>query len=370
MVCLRIPGSICASKDAYVLHDGTMCRQQSPQPGPLVQGTSNNRIGDWSDGEKLLEAARMATPHLPAEMQQQFAALFKPEALAITGVALAAWAASHYFGIGEIIDALLLIVGVALLGWQVVTAAEELWSYFIEAQDAQSQEDLDVAARHLAKAVTIIGVAVFTALLLKKAGKGKGGAAQTAEEAALAEQALVRTLLERVLGSTKNVGTLPKKNVEEAVRFFRSAKQPLSEEQMVNYLRGMDLHKPVQIIEIEAGTVLAQNVSRGDILTKGKDAAAGQWFTRSGVSIDKLGLAKGNRDYVLYKVTEKVRVLKSKAAGINDSWTRGRTSTVNAPSPSAAGGKTTPAEMVGGGGEQYFILRDAGGRVPVTPVTP
>jgi hypothetical protein len=124
-------------------------------------------------------------------MRAQFAALFSPTNLAITGGVLAAWAASHAVGVGEAADIVLLIAGIATVGWQAVRAAHDIWDFVTIAANARSEDDLERAATHLASAVVILGVTAFVALIVKAGGKlfgrgAPGARAATADGEALA----------------------------------------------------------------------------------------------------------------------------------------------------------------------------------------
>ena len=105
-------------------------------------------------------------------MRAEFAALVTPTALGIMAGTLAVWGASQFFGIGEIIDAILVVVGAIFLGKQIFDVAAELLDVINITRNATTQSDLDQAASHLAKVVAMIGVAALVALLMKGAGKG------------------------------------------------------------------------------------------------------------------------------------------------------------------------------------------------------
>jgi len=121
---------------------------------------------------------RRTAPKLPGSMQQEFLALLHPKSLAIMAGTLVIWAGSHAIGAGEAIDLVLLGVGVYFLGMAVFDVAENLGDFLILASSAVDENDLDEAASHLAKAISIMGVAAFVALLAKVArsrvGRKKG----------------------------------------------------------------------------------------------------------------------------------------------------------------------------------------------------
>lgn len=177
----RTPGPLCQVEKPLLVTDGTMCLAPSPRPGPL--GGPDNGIAGWDVGHKLLEAARRTTAKLPAEMRQQFAALFAPQNLAITAGVLTVWGASHAVGVGEAADLGLLVVGVATIGRQALQAAGDIWDYVKIAATARCDADLDRAADHLARAVVTIGVAAFIALIMKAGARLLGRAAVSARTA-------------------------------------------------------------------------------------------------------------------------------------------------------------------------------------------
>src|SRR5204863_7932356 len=107
------PGPMCRSRQAIDVDDGTLCLIESSPPRPV--GTDGDGVAQWSMERKLLEAARRVTPKLPPKMRAQFASLFSGTNLAITGGVLTLWGASHLIGVGEVVDAGLVVVGTILL---------------------------------------------------------------------------------------------------------------------------------------------------------------------------------------------------------------------------------------------------------------
>lgn len=94
--------------------------------------------------------------------------MLKPETFAFIGATLALWAAgSHFFGIGEIVDAVLLIIGMVTIGFAVFEGSSEFYEFTHGAMDATSDADLDVAAQHFARSVTLLGIATVQALLMR-----------------------------------------------------------------------------------------------------------------------------------------------------------------------------------------------------------
>lgn len=74
------------------------------------------------------------------------AGLLSPESVAIIAGTMALWAGSHLFGVGEIIDLLLLAVGGLVLGRSIWGVAEDLWEFARLSINGSSESDLDQAA--------------------------------------------------------------------------------------------------------------------------------------------------------------------------------------------------------------------------------
>jgi hypothetical protein len=129
--------------------------------------------------DKIGEAIRRSLPMLPAEARQQVQAMLSPESLAIVAGTLIVWAGSHFFGVGEIIDIILLVVGFASLGLSVLSGAQELYHFATMAVSARTGADLDRAARHFAMAVNILGISVISAVLLRRSARASGAGSGT-----------------------------------------------------------------------------------------------------------------------------------------------------------------------------------------------
>ncbi len=80
---------------------------------------------------------------------------------------LVAWIVSHLFAIGEIFDIILLVAGVAAIGYSIFTGMDHLYLFATGAYNARSLPDLDAAADHFAKAVGILGIQAVLAVLFR-----------------------------------------------------------------------------------------------------------------------------------------------------------------------------------------------------------
>jgi hypothetical protein len=181
---------MCQIDRPVCIDDDTMCRTATPSPAPT--GAGSGLVTHWDVRTKLLEAARRAAPKLPAESCGQFAALFSSVNIRITGGVLAFWGASHFFGVGEAADVVLLGVGVVAIGGQAFVAARDLQDYLSIAAGAQTEADLDRAASHLAQAVVTIGVTAFIALVMKAGSRFVGRGGLSGRAATASGEAIVR----------------------------------------------------------------------------------------------------------------------------------------------------------------------------------
>src|ERR1039457_1298432 len=82
-------------------------------------------VGSMSLNDKLLEAIQRSEKYMPAEAWLQVRQLTSPEAISVMATVTVAWAISHFFGVGEIADAVLLVVGGVALGASAIEAGKE-----------------------------------------------------------------------------------------------------------------------------------------------------------------------------------------------------------------------------------------------------
>lgn len=168
----RVPGPV-RTYGVCRVDGGTSARADMPTPTAVGRVESVARM---SLEDRFREVLFLTKDKLPGEMQEEFLKLLAPQSLAMMVVVLAAWAGSHYIGIGFIADAVMLVGGLALLGWQIFTAADDFVKFIDTTYSARTRADLDTAANHLAEFIAVVGVAIFM-LLLAKGVKGARGAA-------------------------------------------------------------------------------------------------------------------------------------------------------------------------------------------------
>ncbi|MBI3683377.1 MAG: hypothetical protein HY235_23635 [Acidobacteria bacterium] len=105
-------------------------------------------------------ALERSLPLMPGDAAAVIKSMLTPASIAIMVGTLVVWAGSHFFGIGEIVDAILLLVGFVAIGFSVVDLAGRLYKFGDKSLNAATDQDLDKAARHFARAVSIAGVTV------------------------------------------------------------------------------------------------------------------------------------------------------------------------------------------------------------------
>jgi hypothetical protein len=140
------------------------------EQGPELMSATTS-IARMSSADKIGEGIRRSLPHIPAGARAMVESMLKPQTLVIITGTLVVWAGSHAFGIGEIVDVILLGVGVVTLGFAVFEGAGALYDFVTGAISARTSKDLDQAGKHFARAVTLLGVSTIQALLLRGQGR-------------------------------------------------------------------------------------------------------------------------------------------------------------------------------------------------------
>jgi len=112
--------------------------------------------------------------------------LTKPVVLIAIGVLLVAWLASHYFGVGFVIDAALLYITYALIGWTAFTFLSSMIKWLYSVYKADSLDDLEACAEKFADILATLSLEVLlimSGFALAKIAKKAQGAAKGAKQA-------------------------------------------------------------------------------------------------------------------------------------------------------------------------------------------
>ena len=139
---------------------------------------------------------------------------------------------------------------------------------------------------------------------------------------------------------------VPRKNVRTALAFFCQAMPALSTSMAANFLRAMDLSRPVfDRLLSPADRVVAFRV--------GNESPFKLFYTRAGASAFSSGINPNGRSIVRFAVRGTARALESYTSGTVDVWT---IPAEDQPLTFAARANRSGV-MVGGGGTQLLIPR-------------
>jgi hypothetical protein len=145
-----------------------------PQPVSGVvpnSGACADAVAQMSNMEKLRRTFEYAVSldTLSIEAKRALMEMVAPENLKISAMILAGWALAHFFGVGEVVDAILVGITLANLGPQGIQGLADLVEFGYDVINAKCDFDLRRASEKLARAFVILGVEVVQALLKGKA---------------------------------------------------------------------------------------------------------------------------------------------------------------------------------------------------------
>ena len=314
----RVPGPI-RNYDVCMIDEGTLTRTRLPRPSDRAESVVQMALNDRF--EKVLY---LTVPKLPGEIREEFAAILTPATVAITVGVLAAWAASHYFGVGFIVDIILIVGGIILVGWQVLSAATDLYDCIQITWSAKSTADLDRAATHLADFIAVVGVTVFMALI------AKGAKGQVSKLSQLTKS---RAHYMKVLGwSQKPDGVLRK--LDEAIDFFsrngneiRQFEGGLKQNVMDGYIKGIDFSENVVVKTLtpsaNVNSIYGSSNQKLKIIQY-TDQFQSNFYTVPGTSAGKLAIPKfDEKKFRVYEVVSDVEVLITKTAPMSKNLSGG-----------------------------------------------
>lgn len=128
-------------------------------------------VATMSNTDRLAEVLRRSKKNFGPDIGQMIDQLLSPANLAIMAGTLVLWAGSHFVGIGEIIDVILLMVGAFAIGWSIVDVAKDLATFADCTINAKIENDLEKAAQAFSHAIVLAGITVIMALLLRRSVK-------------------------------------------------------------------------------------------------------------------------------------------------------------------------------------------------------
>ncbi len=128
-------------------------------------------VAAMSTTDRLAEVLQRSKKNLGPDAAKAIDSLLSPTNLAIMAGMLVAWAGSHFFGVGEIVDVLLLVVGAFAIGWSITDVASDLYEFADRTINGTSEADLERAAQAFSHAVVLAGITVIMAILLRRSVK-------------------------------------------------------------------------------------------------------------------------------------------------------------------------------------------------------
>ncbi len=310
-------------------------KTSSASPVPVAalvpQQEKTPPVSDWSLKRRFEEVLRLSPSHMPGELAAQFRGMLTPVNIGILVGTLTAWAVSHAFGVGEIADIVLAVVGAVFLGLGVFRAGEHLGQCLMTTIHAETPMDLDAAADDLAQAVVILGVVTFFAVIAKVGAKfGKaasaeeeaGGATAGSEAKSATEPSKPRARDEPAPRPKKPVDTISAKFVDRDVPVSQRQKVAadwysqhpgMTPEKAASRASGFDPDRPMQITTKQPGEKIAMWVRNDG--SPGIDATTPETDPATlGLKIDPETGLPANRHLEVYEVTKPLQVLQGSAA--------------------------------------------------------
>jgi len=121
--------------------------------------------------DRLREVLTRSKKNFGPDVARAIDELLSPVNLAILAGTLTLWAGSHLFGVGEVVDVLLLAAGAFMIGWSIADVAKDLYTFAERTLTARTEADLDAAAKAFSHAIVLAGITVVMAVLLRKSAK-------------------------------------------------------------------------------------------------------------------------------------------------------------------------------------------------------
>ncbi|MCP2727000.1 C2 family cysteine protease, partial [Limnofasciculus baicalensis] len=169
----------------HTLYINQVSQENVAQKGPviesdLVEPSRNKPVAEMTKLEKIAAAISVAITKLGPELGEKLKDLLNLKTLAAMSFIMAAWALSHGTGAGQVLDVILIGVGVVTLGMDVISVIEDLIG-FAAVLNAQTQEDIDKAGEHLAEAIATVGVELIIQFLTHRLAGSKAKKAEVDE---------------------------------------------------------------------------------------------------------------------------------------------------------------------------------------------
>jgi hypothetical protein len=168
-----IQAPICAYKLGPAWIDaGTLVRSRECAPGiaGAIRPSSSQFVEIPSATvHRLKLVIETAMPMMPSKTRDKLAALLTPDTLATLVAILAVWGAAQFVALGEVVDVVLVGVGIVSLGREAIDVARNFVDFAQRTQSARNAADIQRAAESLTKAMSAVGVDVLVILLTRRA---------------------------------------------------------------------------------------------------------------------------------------------------------------------------------------------------------
>ncbi|WP_419728009.1 hypothetical protein [Lichenicola sp.] len=158
----------------------------SNRPAPAAPGAASPPaapaadVGHWSTQKRLTTMAGRAFKRIPGEVGHQIQAMLTPRNLLLLDAGLLALVIAQGFGVGEVVDAVLVAMAIRAAGWSGMIALVELTGACIKGARATSDAALDAAADSAAEALAILGVLFVSMLITRMAKRATSGGGESA----------------------------------------------------------------------------------------------------------------------------------------------------------------------------------------------
>lgn len=159
-------GPLCGASNTTTLDSGTLSLGRSPAPG--IEPEPIYRL---SAEQKLRRCILLAADHLPSEARTQLRALASPEAITVLVAMIAISTAAQLAPFGWVADIAGFCLGAYALGSSAFQVSADFRQFSTRLATAQSEADMDAAAVHLARAISVIGVGTLLLWLTKRGAR-------------------------------------------------------------------------------------------------------------------------------------------------------------------------------------------------------
>src|SRR5690348_16759954 len=86
-------------------------------------------VSAMSNQDRVAQVLRRSKKNFGPDVGQMIDSLLSPTNLALMTGTLVLWAGSHFVGVGEMVDVVLLAVGAFAIGWSITDVAKDLYTF-------------------------------------------------------------------------------------------------------------------------------------------------------------------------------------------------------------------------------------------------